>query len=149
MRRAPAHFFALGGAALVLTIGVLGIVLTGDLPMRSGPRLGPGAMPFGVSVLVALFGLGLVVQAMLAPEPPAADWRLRPVIAVTAAIVVFALAIERIGLVAASVLLLALAIAARPRLRWIEAVIYVPALTGLTVLIFKLLLKLPLPLWPE
>jgi len=149
MRRASAHLSALGAAALVLTIGVLGIVLTSELPMRSGPRLGPGAMPFGVSILVAVLGLGLVLQAMLAPEPPPAGWRLRPVIAVAAAIVVFALAIERIGLVASSVLLIALAVAARPRVRWIEAAIYVPALTGLTVLIFRVLLKLPLPLWPE
>lgn len=149
MRRAFANLSALGAAALILTVGVLGIVLTSDLPMRSGPRLGPGAMPFGVSVFVAVFGLGLVLQAMLAPEQPPAGWRLQPVIAVTAAIVVFALTIERIGLVAASVLLLALALAARPRARWIEAAIYVPALTALTVLVFKVLLKLPLPLWPE
>ena len=149
MRRASAHLSSLGAASLVLTLGVLGIVLTYDLPMRSGPRLGPGAMPFGVSVLVAAFGLGLVLQAMLAPELPPAGWRLRPAIAVTAAIVVFALAIERIGLVAASVLLITLAIAARPRTRWIEAAIYIPVLTALTVLVFKVLLKLPLPLWPE
>jgi hypothetical protein len=149
MRGTFAHLAAFGGAAIVLTVGVLGIVLTMDLPMRSGPRLGPGAMPFGVSVLVALFGLGLVVQAMLATDAAPEGWRLRPIVAVTAAIVVFALGIERIGLVAASVLLIVLAIAAGPRVRWIQAAIYIPALTGLTVLVFKFLLKLSLPLWPE
>lgn len=149
MRRVPANVSDLLGAALLVSIGALGMALTVDLPLRAGPRLGPGAMPLGASVLVTLFGLGLLLRAVLVAEPPPAGWRLRPPAMIAAAILVFALTLERIGLVAASTLLLALAVAAQPRVRRAESALYIAAVLVLTVLLFKVLLKVPLELWPR
>ena len=148
MRPAFANLSDLGGGALLLVVGALGVYLTQDLPMRSGARLGPGAMPLGVSLIVAAFGAALVLRAWLVREAPPTGWRLRPALAVSVAIVAFAFTIERGGLVLASLLLAALAVAARPRPRLIEAAIYIPALVAFTVLVFKILLKQPLALWP-
>jgi hypothetical protein len=148
MRRASGNLSDVAGAGLLLAIGALGAFLTHDLPMRSGPRIGPGAMPFAVSLLVAAMGLLLALRAALVAGAPPALGRLRPVLAISAAILAFAFTLERTGLVAASLLLVALAVAARPRPRWPEAAVYAAALIGGTVLVFKFLLKLPLPLWP-
>jgi hypothetical protein len=74
---------------------------------------------------------------------------LRPPIAIAAAIVAFAFVLERIGLVAASALLLAVAIAAQTRVRPLETALYIAAVLGVTVLVFKVLLKVPLELWPR
>lgn len=147
MRVSLRNLAELGAGALLITLGAIGLALSHDLPMRSGPRLGPGAMPLGMSVLVVLFGLALLVRGLLVAGPPPTGWRVRPALALTAAILGFALAVEQAGLVPACILLLVAAVAARPGIRWIEAAIYVPALTALTVLVFKYLLKQPLALW--
>jgi hypothetical protein len=149
MRRVSANLSDLLGAALLISIGALGVALTVELPMRSGPRIGPGAMPLAASVLVTLSGLGLLLRAALVAEPPPTGWRLRPPIAIAAAIVAFAFMLERIGLVAASALLLAVAIAAQTRVRPLETALYIAAVLGVTVLVFKVLLKVPLELWPR
>jgi hypothetical protein len=148
MRAGAGNVSDLAGAALLIAIGGFGAVLASDLPMRSGPRLGPGAMPLGASLLVMGMGLVVALRGFLVSEPPPGGWRLRPMLAVSGAIVAFALTVERAGLVAASALLLALAVAAQPRPRWIESGLYIVALTAATAALFKLVLKQPLSLWP-
>jgi hypothetical protein len=102
-----------------------------------------------------LLGLGLVVlvQGLRAVELPrarqAAPSAWRPVLAVTASLVIFGLAIERLGLVVSILLLVAFGSVAGRDLRPLEAAAAALVLVLLSWGIFILGLGLTIPVWPE
>ena len=101
----------------------------------------------------ALLGLGALIliqgwrgPAQAAPAQPTA-WR--AVIAVTAALVLFALSIERLGLVVAILLLVAAGALATRALRPLETALAAVVLIVLSWAVFIAGLGLTIPVWPE
>ena len=78
--------------------------------------------------------------------PGAAAWR--PVVFVTLSLVVFGLALERLGLVLSILLLTAIGAAAARSMRPLETAIATLVLIALCWLIFIVGLSLTIPLWP-
>jgi hypothetical protein len=74
--------------------------------------------------------------------------RFWPLVAVTLAIVAFGLALERLGLIVAMVLLLGIGSLAERNLRPLETMIAGAILIALSWLIFIAGLGLTMPLWP-
>lgn len=110
-------------------------------------RMGPGFFPFvlgwmlaGLGALIAVLSLRRTVQAL---EPP--PWRPRALAAVLAAVVVFALLVERAGLVPATLALTLVASAAERPYRWRRSIGLGLALALLAWLIFTVGLKMTLP----
>ena len=99
---------------LFIAVGALGLWLSRDYPIGTALRMGTGYVPRLLCWL--LLGLGAVVlvqglrEAQDARPLSSADiWALRPVIFVTASLVIFGLSIERLGLVVSILLLIGVA----------------------------------------
>lgn len=128
--------FALSIAAVVLYVSS-GYNL-GDLR-----RIGPGAFPVGLGVV--LVGLAILSFLDRGRADPAGSFQIRPVLAVGAAMISFALILPRFGLVPASAITLAIASAASTQSRLVEVIALAVGLPMLLVGIFIYGLSLPIP----
>ena len=125
-----------GGAALVLSLIPIYYFAT-----RIGKWV-PGVAP---DIVVAAVGTTtVVVLAFLltnvAPRGP---------LFITAATIIFAIAVRPLGLVIASYVALVIAANATKEVRWIETMIWCAVLTAFCSLLFPYGLNLPLQLWPR
>ncbi len=136
--------------ALFVVVGVA--FAYGATAYRFGTSARPGAgfFPFGLGLLLAALGAGLVVRSLL--RRGAADrigaWPLRPALTIAAAVAAFGAALETVGLVVAVPLLAVVVAGAGPEFRWREAVVAAAVLTAFCWLVFVQALNLPLPLLP-
>lgn len=112
---------------------------------------GPGYFPFGLGILLALLG-GLVLFKALTLESEGGDpvgpiaWR--PLLVIVAAIVIFGLALPRLGLACTLPLLIAISSLADGQFRWRDVLISSAVLTLGSWALFIVALKLTIPLWP-
>lgn len=111
--------------------------------------MGPGYMPRVVSLALLGFGLFFLGRSIRGVAVSIEAVRLRPLIAVLAAVGVFALSAERLGLAIASVLTVLLAGLATRETRPLESIGFALLLSGLAALLFIKVLALPVPLWPR
>ncbi|HLO93921.1 MAG TPA: tripartite tricarboxylate transporter TctB family protein [Burkholderiaceae bacterium] len=117
----------------------------------SSAKPGPGYFPFGLGVLLALLG-GLVLFKAVTIESPDGDrigaiaWR--PLLVIVGAIVLFGLALPRLGLVVTLPLLIFVASLAGDEFHWKDALISAVVLTAGSWVIFVWGLKLTIPVWP-
>lgn len=110
--------------------------------------MGPGYMPRALAGLLALIGVGLVVFAWAGPRAAAATWRPRAVVMLAAAMLAFALLIERAGLIAASIAAIILAAAAGRDSRMIETIAFAIAAALFASIVFVWGLGQVMPLLP-
>jgi len=118
----------------------------------SSEQPGPGYLPFGLGLLLALLG-GMVLFKALSIESEGGDrigkmaWR--PLLWVVLAIVAFGLLLPRLGLVLTVPLLVVMVAWAGEEFRWREAVLNAVVLTAASWAIFIWGLKLAMPVWPS
>ncbi|MEO3806139.1 tripartite tricarboxylate transporter TctB family protein [Nonomuraea sp. B1E8] len=132
-------FILLGGAFVV---GSLGYELGTPL------RMGPGAFPLLVGMLVAALGLAIVIKGLVAGEAIVfgrIPWR--AVAVITLALVFFGFTVRGLGFVPASAVTALLTTLASSRVRLLTAVAVSAGLTVAGTLIFVVGLQLRLPLW--
>jgi putative tricarboxylic transport membrane protein len=138
---------------LFIGVAVFGLWLSRDYPIGTALRMGTGYVPRLLCWL--LFGLGVVVLAQGLRE--AQDTRAlssgdisawRPVVFVTASLVIFGLSIERLGLVISILLLIAVGAVAARGLRPFETLAAALVLIPLSWGIFILGLGLTIQPWP-
>jgi len=142
--------------ALFMAIAVLGLVLSRDYPIGTALRMGTGYVPRLLCWLLLALGACVLVQGLReAPrEAPGGQGALahfgwRPLVLVTASLALFALTLERLGLVVA-ILLLTIAGAYATRGRGIvETLLAALVLIALCWGIFVYGLQLTIPVWPE
>lgn len=117
----------------------------------SSARPGPGYFPFGLGILLALLG-SLVLFKALTLESEGGDpigkiaWR--PLLVIVASIVVFGVAIPRLGLACTLPLVITLSALAGDEFRWRDVLISSVVLTLGSWALFIWGLKLTVPLWP-
>jgi len=139
---------------LFIAVAALGLWLSRDYPIGTALRMGTGYVPRLLCWL--LLGLGVIVLVQGLREahdarPLSADdiSALRPVIFVTASLVIFGLSIERLGLVVSILLLIGVGAVAARGLRPLETLAAALVLIALSWGIFILGLGLTIPVWPE
>jgi putative tricarboxylic transport membrane protein len=139
---------------LFIGVAVLGLWLSRDYPIGTALRMGTGYVPRLLCWL--LLGLGAVVlvqglrEAQDARPLSSSDVSaLRPVIFVTASLVIFGLSIERLGLIISILLLIGVGAVAARGLRPFETIAASVVLIILSWGIFILGLGLTIPVWPE
>lgn len=145
-----------GAAGLLLSdsglralVGIDGMAgLPPALSPAHGAYLGGGSFPFGLLILLVVIGCAVAVVALLVPGERLAAWHLRPVISILAAVLFFGATIRALGLAVAGPVALALASLATPDWRWREVASSALVTTGLMIVIFAWLLKLPIPIAP-
>lgn len=136
------------GAALALT----GLAVAGhawvSYDLGNLRRMGPGFFPVTLGLLLAGLGALIAVPAMGRPgQPRRFAWP--ETIAVVAALLVFGLALDRLGvlLTTAVTVLIASAVAPRRGIGW--RLVLSVAVTALVWVVFVRGLTMSLPVWPE
>jgi putative tricarboxylic transport membrane protein len=128
---------------LFIAVAALGLWLSRDYPIGTALRMGTGYVPRLLCWL--LLGLGAIVLVQGLREAQDA----RPLIFVTASLVIFGLSIERLGLVVSILLLIGVGAVAARGLRPLETLAAALVLIILSWGIFILGLGLTIPVWPE
>lgn len=134
--------------ALFMLIGVGVVIGALSYPIGSVFRMGPGAFPILVGGLTTLVGVALVAGGLLRGDAALPFLALRPLALMTAAIVVFAVGLDHLGLVISTVLLVVISRLASPPVHWRGTLVLAGMLTVIAVVIFHYFLRLPLELWP-
>ena len=141
---APSAVQNLIGGLLTVALGVSVLAVAWHYPMGSLLRMGPGFFPCVIAVLIVLLGLALTASSLRARWDVASigiQWR--SVLAVAAGVTLFALSLERAGLVPATLLLVLVSSLAEPDWRPRRAVILAVVVTALVYLLFVTVLQIP------
>jgi hypothetical protein len=139
---------------MFVAVAAFGLYLSRHYPIGTATRMGTGYVPR--LLCWVLLGLGGVIALQGALRPATHEdeyaWRgvsWRPVVFVTAALMIFGLALERLGLVVSILLMIAIGAFAARGLRLVETVVAAAVLIVLAWAIFILGLGISIPLWPE
>jgi hypothetical protein len=137
---------------MFIALAVLGLWLSRNYPVGTALRMGTGYVPRLLCWIMGGLGVVVMVQEFVASDGniltgEALLWR--PLVFVPLSIVIFALTIERLGVVIATVLLIVIGALAGRGMRALEVAITAVLLAALTVGIFVWGLALTIPVWPE
>lgn len=119
-----------------------------DYPMGTARQMGAGYFPVVLGALLVLFGSVISVRSLVAAGEKLEDIGFRPLLLVLLAIGAFAVSVDSMGIVAATILMTVIGAAASPESRWREVVVLTLALLGLSVGAFAYGLGLPFKLLP-
>jgi Tripartite tricarboxylate transporter TctB family len=143
--RSPKDFWA---GLIFIAIGGGFILLAQQYRLGDMHRMGPAMFPTLVGALLAALGLIIALRSFALDGAPVPRFEARPIGVSILAIVLFGIALQWLGLIAAvAVLVLVGAYAARD-VRPLENFALAAALVAFSVGVFVWLLGLPLPLWP-
>ena len=119
-------------------------------PLKVGTayRMGPGYVPIMLSWVMGAFGVVLCVMAFVHRGPALEKWRIKPIGLVLGSLLVFALTIERTGLLIASILAVGMASLASPQQRLRQTVLLAVCLAAFACVLFPFALQLPLRIFP-
>lgn len=143
--RNPKDFWA---GVLFIAFGLAAVIIARDYAMGSAGRMGPGYFPRGLGILLIVLGLILSLRAVRVDGPKIEFRSFKPLAIVLGSVVVFAMAAPKLGLIAATILLIVLSSTASHEFRLKEAIISSLALSVFTLAAFVYGLKLQLPTWP-
>jgi hypothetical protein len=123
--------------------------IASDLPMGRLVRMGPGYLPIVLCYLLGGIGLIIAARGFTIDGPKLEAWAWRPLIALIASLIAFALLLDRAGLVLAIVTTTVIASSAAAPFRPVTSLILGVALSFMSTVLFVWLLGLPLMIWPE
>jgi len=117
----------------------------------SSARPGPGYFPFGLGVLLAILGGAVLFKALTIESEggdPIGAFAWKPLLIIVAAIVVFGLALPRLGMAITLPILIIMSSLAGDEFHWKDALLSCVILTIGSWVIFVWGLKLVIPVWP-
>jgi predicted MFS family arabinose efflux permease len=139
---------------LFVAVALFGLWLSRDYPIGTALRMGTGYVPRLLCWILLALGIVILVMGLREGQDErrvnfsdASGWR--PVVFVTASLVIFGLGLERLGLVISILLLIAVGAVAARGLRPLETLAAALVLIVLSWAIFILGLGLTIPVWPE
>jgi hypothetical protein len=134
-----------------IVLGAAALWVSRDYPLGDLHRMGPGYFPRMLSVGMICLGVLIVRQGLsdLSGTKPRARGLDRSFWLIPLSLVVFGLSVEPLGIVIGMALTLAVAGTAHREARIKDVAVSMVTLIVLSVLIFVVMLKLPLRLWPE
>ncbi len=144
--RSPKDFWA---GLIFVAIGGGFILLAQQYRLGDLHRMGPAMFPTLVGALLVALGAVIALRSLVLEGEPVPRLYARPIGISLVAIVLFGIALQWLGLVAAvAVLVLVGGFAAR-EVRPLENLALAAAMVVFSVAVFVWLLGLPLPLWPN
>jgi hypothetical protein len=144
--RAPKDFWA---GLIFIAIGSGFILLAQQYRLGDLQRMGPAMFPTLVGALLAALGAVIAVRAFALDGEAVPDFHARPIGISLLAIVLFGVALQWLGLVAAIAVLVLVGSFAAREVRPLENVALAGVMILFSVAVFVWLLGLPLPLWPN
>jgi hypothetical protein len=146
--RARGNIPDLAFGVFLLGLGLFGFYATRNLSIGTASDMGPGYVPRALEWVILAFGIGFVAKGLLAAFKPMPAFAWRPLLTILAAVAVFALCFQSLGLIVAVIgAILVAGLAQRP----IQPHVLLPfgaAVAAFAALLFVWGLKLPLKLWP-
>ncbi|NGM20677.1 tripartite tricarboxylate transporter TctB family protein [Roseomonas stagni] len=134
----------IGGIALILFGIWFHFHARADYSLGDLRRMGPGFFPAVLGILVAILGALTIIPALFRPgELPVP--KIRALVAIIAGGLAFAWAIEPLGLIPATVLLIAIVTQAEPAPPVLRTAILAVSLSAMAVLVFTVGLGIPIP----
>jgi hypothetical protein len=122
---------------IFVAIGLAGLLLSRNYDLGTATRMGPGYFPVVLSVLIVLLGLGGIVQSVMRRERGGMPhWEFLDLFFLLLGVVLFALLIERAGLLAAVIGLLLPACYWRLRRRPLEVLALCVVMTAFSGAVF-------------
>ena len=110
-------------------------------------RMGPGFFPVAIGSFLVIIGLFLVVEAIGKPYEKL-EISIRPIVAISAGLIAFALLMPRLGLVPATVTLVVLTLLAEEARRWKLVAGLAISLSAIGYFVFEIGFGIPLkPFW--
>jgi len=144
--KGPQDFY--GGLALMV-IALFALWASSDLQGMRGFSFGPGTAPRMFAFLLLALGAGVALTGFLSEGPPLQRYGIRGPVFVTAAILVFSVAIRPLGLIVTSFVCFMIAALGSDETQWKETIIVGIGLTIGCALLFPYALGLPLDLFPR
>jgi Tripartite tricarboxylate transporter TctB family len=144
--RSPKDFWA---GLIFVGIGLAFIALASQYRLGTMHRMGPAMFPILVGALLAVLGAIIALRAFVLAGDPVPRFYARPIGVSLLAIVLFGLALQWLGLVAAIAVLVLVGAQAARDVRPLETVALAAVMIVFSVAVFVWLLGLPLPLWPS
>ncbi len=135
-------------ALFLVALGGFAFVLTDELPMGRAGSMGPGYVPRGLAILIAVYGLALGARALVAKAEPLPGVVWRPLILIALSVALFALLLPVAGLAITAVAVVFCTGFAALDVRPLENALLAVGLGAFAVGLFVLALGLPLPIWP-
>jgi Tripartite tricarboxylate transporter TctB family len=143
--RSPKDFWA---GLIFVAIGGGFVLLAQEYRLGDMHRMGPALFPILVGALLAALGAIMALRAFALEGPPVPRFEARPILVSLLAIVMFAIALQWVGLVAAVAVLVLIGANATREVRLLDALALAAVMVVFSVAVFVWLLGLPLPLWP-
>jgi Tripartite tricarboxylate transporter TctB family len=143
--RSPVDF---AGGLFLIAIAAIGYLGAFTLPFGQLSGIGSGLLPKVVAVLVAAFGVALLLQSFVASSDRLEAWAVRGSIMVLGSVLVFAFTIRTFGLVVAGPLCFIVAALADRDTRPVEVVVSAIVATIACGFLFKEVVSLPIPFDP-
>jgi len=137
----------LGAGIVFVLIGAAGLYSGKDLAFGTASKMGPGYFPMILSALILALGVGVGLKALAIEGPGIEPIRLRPILFVVAAILMFGFLLNTVGLALTAVFLTVVAAYARRDVNLIEALLLGAGLAIFAVVVFVYALSQPLPAW--
>jgi hypothetical protein len=143
--RSPKDFWA---GLIFVAIGGGFVLLAQEYRLGDMHRMGPALFPTLVGALLAGLGAIIAVRAFALDGPPVPRFEARPILVSLLAIVLFGIALQWAGLVAAVAVLVLIGANGARDVRLLDVLALAAGMIIFSVAVFVWLLGLPLPLWP-
>ena len=144
--RAPKDFWA---GAMFFGFAVVAVLAARGYSLGSAGRMGPGYFPLLLGLVLGGLGALLIGRSLVLDGEPVPRLHVVPLAIIAAAVCLFGLAIEPLGLVASLAILIVLSAWAGPQFRLIETMALALALIVFSVGVFVYALGLTLNTWPS
>jgi hypothetical protein len=133
---------------MFIGFGAAAVVLGRDYPMGSAMRMGPGYFPTILGALLSLLGLAILLRGLVSRGGPPLTFAVKPLVLILTAVALFALLVERLGIIAAVAMVVLVSALASERFRWREVLPLALIMVALAVGLFTKGLGLPFRLGP-
>jgi Tripartite tricarboxylate transporter TctB family len=143
--RSPKDFWA---GLIFIAIGGGFVVLAQQYRLGDMHRMGPAMFPTLVGALLAALGVIIALRAFAFHGESVPRFYLRAIGVSVLAIVLFGVALQWLGLIAAIAVLVLVGACAARDVRPLENLALAAVMIAFSVAVFIWLLGLPLPLWP-
>lgn len=137
----------IGGLVLV-ALGAAGLYYARGYALGTLSVIGPGYLPRAYCTILVVLGALLTVKGWLRPGATAGPVSIGPAALIMAALLVFALSIERLGLFVAVFATVLVSALASQQFRIVRTLVLAVVLSAGSVLLFIHALGLPIPVWP-
>ena len=137
-----------GAGLFLIAIAVIGILASSSLRLTLPSGVGPGLMPRATSLILGGFGVLFVVQGLTTLGERLEAWSLRGLFFLLGAVAMFAATVRPLGLAVAGPLAIVVSALADKDTRLVEILPFAILLTAVCIVLFKYLLRQPIPLAP-